>query len=285
MTNVLDFDYYFYDYSNRTQALESIIANIPTWLSFIRIVLVILLRAGYVLIHIGSVPVNNINLILLQNIIDICWITMVYSLLGIIIAYTGDVHGVIGAGHWIGDHDVDKDELITGWSAVVITAAICTSGIVGRTHTVGYIIIGFLLAGIVQPFLIHWIWTPHGWMRRNVLNKQHVHFHDYTGSVVIHVVGGLTGLIGCLTLGRRILRLDAIDEASIAVGASGNVFAGYLLVFIGLQVKLYIINTLIFLSFVCKSARKQYELFSSIILICLESQSDKYSIRTFRNEN
>ena len=168
---------------------------------------------------------------------------------------------------------------------MVITAAICTSGIVGRTHTVGYIIIGFLLAGIVQPFLIHWIWTPHGWMRRNVLNKQHVHFHDYTGSVVIHVVGGLTGLIGCLTLGRRILRLDAIDEASIAVGASGNVFAGYLLVFIGLQVKLYIINTLIFLSFVCKSARKQYELFSSIILICLESQSDKYSIRTFRNEN
>ncbi|XP_068967622.1 uncharacterized protein [Bombus flavifrons] len=229
-----DFNYTYYDYSFRFRN-DDLISTTSSWRSFARIILVILLRIGFVLIHIGSVPVNNVNLILLQNIIDFCWVTIVYALVGIVIAYTGDIKGLLGEGHWIGDEIVDKDEIIIGWSAVSIAAAILTCGIVGRTHTIGYLIIGFLLAGLVQPFLIHWIWTPQGWIRTNVLLQQEVYFHDYGGSAVVHLVGGLSGFIGCLTLGRRILRLDAIDDASIAVGSAGTVFAGQLFVFIGLQ--------------------------------------------------
>lgn len=232
-----DFNYTYYDYSFRFRN-DDLISTTSSWRSFARIILVILLRIGFVLIHIGSVPVNNVNLILLQNIIDFCWVTIVYALVGIVIAYTGDIKGLLGEGHWIGDEIVDKDEIIIGWSAVSIAAAILTCGIVGRTHTIGYLIIGFLLAGLVQPFLIHWIWTPQGWIRTNVLLQQEVYFHDYGGSAVVHLVGGLSGFIGCLTLGRRILRLDAIDDASIAVGSAGTVFAGQLFVFIGLQVTL-----------------------------------------------
>ncbi|OAD62911.1 Ammonium transporter 1 member 3 [Eufriesea mexicana] len=231
-----DFEYSYYDYPshNRTDH-TNLISNFNSWLGLIRVLLVVLLRVGFVLIHVGSVPVNNVNLILLQNILDFCWVTVVYILVGSVIAYTGDVHGVVAEGYWIGDAIVDKDEVIIGWSAVVIAAAICTCGIVGRTHTVGYLMIGLVLAGVVQPFLIHWIWTPKGWIRFNAFNEKNVHFHDYAGSVIVHLVGGLSGLIGCLTLGRRILRLEAIDDASIAVGSSGTVFAGQLLVFIGLQ--------------------------------------------------
>ncbi|KOC61798.1 Ammonium transporter 1 member 3, partial [Habropoda laboriosa] len=231
-----DFDYSYYDYHNlrRTKQDADILFLIP-WLSLVRITLVILLRVGFVLIHVGSVPVNNVNLILLQNIVDFCWVTVVYILIGTVFAYTGDVHGLVAEGYWIGDENVDKDEAIIGWSAVVIAAAICTCGIVGRTHTIGYLIIGLLLAGFVQPFLIHWIWTPQGWIRSNVLHQNTVHFHDYAGSTIVHLVGGLSGLIGCMVLGRRILRLNAIDDASVAVGSSGTVFAGQLLVFLGLQ--------------------------------------------------
>ncbi|XP_076752533.1 amt-2-like protein [Xylocopa sonorina] len=232
-----EFDYNYYDYPsyNRIEYNSSLSYHVTSWPSIARIVLVILLRVGFVLIHVGSVPVNNVNLILLQNIVDFCWVTIIYVLIGVVIAYTGDARGVIGQGYWIGDAIVNKDEVIIGWSAVAIAAAICTCGIVGRTHTVGYLIIGFLLAGLVQPFLIHWIWTPKGWMRSNVLHEKNVHFLDYSGSTIVHLVGGLSGLIGCMTLGRRILRLDSIDDASIAVGSSATVFAGYLLVFVGLQ--------------------------------------------------
>ncbi|XP_078040468.1 amt-2-like protein [Augochlora pura] len=202
---------------------------------FTHVVLVILLRVGYVLIHVGSVPVNNINLILLQNIVDVCWVTIAYCLIGYLIAYNGDMTGVVGNGTWIGDPLVNTEEALIGWTAAVIAAAICTCGIVGRTHTIGYLAIGLLLAGLMQPFLIHWAWSHHGWMKKYVLLDTFVSFRDYAGSAVVHLVGGLSGMIGCMILGRRILRLSSIDDASLATGTSGTVFAGHLLVFVGLQ--------------------------------------------------
>ncbi|XP_046142151.1 putative ammonium transporter 1 [Osmia bicornis bicornis] len=232
-----DFDYHYYDYGSesRIDYNSSLFFHIPSGPSFARIILVVLLRAGFVLIHIGSVPVNNVNLILLQNIVDFCWVTIVYFLLGTVIAYNGDVNGVVAEGYWIGDVIVDKDEAIIGWSAVVIAAAICTCGIVGRTHTIGYLVTGFLLAGFLQPFLIHWIWTPEGWMREYTLDGRDVKFLDYAGSAIVHLVGGLSGFIGCAILGRRILRLNSIDDASVGSSSPGTVFAGQFLVFIGLQ--------------------------------------------------
>ncbi|XP_076246477.1 amt-2-like protein [Calliopsis andreniformis] len=237
-THYNDYDYTYYDdteLSRITSFYNGTLSSASSFPSMARVILVILLRVGFVLIHVGSVPIDNVNLILLQNIIDFCWVTITYALVGFIIAYNGDVGGLVGEGYWIGNATVDKDEAIVGWSAVVIAAAICTCGIVGRTHTVGYLVIGFLLAALMQPLVIHWAWTPKGWMKRNVLSGRHVHFRDYAGSAVVHLVGGLSGFIGCLILGRRILRLDAIDDASIAAGSAGTVFAGQLLVFLGLQ--------------------------------------------------
>ncbi|XP_076398364.1 amt-2-like protein [Megachile rotundata] len=232
-----DFDYNFYDYASESRVDDntSLFSRIPWGPSLVRVVLVVLLRAGFVLIHIGSVPVDNVNLILLQNIADFCWVTFVYILVGIVIAYNGDVGGVVGEGYWVGDAVVDKNEAIVGWSAVVIAAAICTCGIVGRAHTVGYLVVGLLLAGLIQPFLIHWIWTPKGWMTQNSLSGRDVKFQDYSGSAVVHLVGGLSGFMGCAVLGRRILLLSSIDNASVGPGSPGTVYAGHLMVFIGLQ--------------------------------------------------
>ncbi|KZC09598.1 PREDICTED: ammonium transporter 1 member 3-like [Dufourea novaeangliae] len=235
-SHVDEFEYSYYDYGRSMQHYNGTLSfHVHSWPDLTRVVLVILLRIGFVMIHVGSVPVNNVNLILLQNIVDVCWVTLTYSLIGYLIAFNGDTNGVIGGGVWVGNAAVDKDDVLIGWSAVVIAAAICTCGIVGRTHTVGYLVTGFLLAALLQPFLIHWVWSPKGWMRTNLLNEEDVRFRDYAGSTIVHLVGGLSGLIGCMTLGRRILRLSALDDASIAAGTSGTVYAGELMVFIGLQ--------------------------------------------------
>lgn len=240
MSNALpdEFDYSYYDYGRLYDYPRNVSSSstVNSSASLTRVFLVVLLRVGFALIHVGSVPVNNVNLILLQNIVDVAWVTIAFVLIGFIVAYNGDINGAIGEGYWIGDATVDKDEAIVGWSAVVIAAAICTCGIVGRTHTVGYLAIGFLLATLTQPLFIHWTWTSHGWLRRNLLGGRRVRFRDYSGSAVVHIVGGLSGLIGCTILGRRILQLSAIDDASIAAGTSGTVFAGQLIVFVGLQV-------------------------------------------------
>lgn len=210
------------------------------WNSLIRLVLTVLLRIGFVLVQIGSVPINNVNLILLQNTVDLCCVTVMYFLTGFLVAYNGDVAGLIGAGHWIGDPTIDKNEAIMGWQAVAITSAICTTAVAGRMHTVGYLLVGILLSGLIQPLLIHWAWM--GWMMENELGGKTVAFKDQAGAGVIHVVGGLSGLIGCVVLGRRMCRLRDLDDASITPGSAGTVFGGLLLIFAGLLVNIYWLN-------------------------------------------
>ncbi|KAG7200439.1 hypothetical protein KM043_017888 [Ampulex compressa] len=207
----------------------------PPLTSLTRVILVILLRVGFLLVQVGSVPVNNVNTILLQNAIDVCWSSVMYFLTGLMVAYNGDLCGLIGEGYWIGHPKVDKEEALIGWQAVAIASAISTTSIAGRTQAVGYLLIGLLTSALVQPLLVHWAWTSRGWMVKSQLSDKRVKFRDYAGSGVVHAAGGLSGLIGCLVLGRRILRLRDIDEASIATGSSGIAFAGHLLVLVGLQ--------------------------------------------------
>ncbi|XP_012542583.1 putative ammonium transporter 1 [Monomorium pharaonis] len=203
------------------------------WNSLTRLVLTILLRIGFVLVQVGGVPVNNVNLILLQNVVDLCCVTVMYFLTGFLVAYNGDVAGLIGAGHWIGDPTIDKNEAIVGWQAVAIASAICTTAVVGRMHAAGYLLVGVLLSGLIQPLIIHWAWM--GWMAENELGERSVAFKDEAGAGVIHVVGGLSGLIGCIVLGRRMFKLRDLDDASITPGSAGTVFGGLLLILAGLQ--------------------------------------------------
>lgn len=221
---------------NFTSGQPADVYLVHSWTGISRFVLTILLRIGFLLVQIGSVPVTNVNLIMLQNVVDFSCVTLAYVLAGFVIAYTGDLNGLMGEGHWIGHASTDKEEAIIGWQAIVITSAIFTSCLVGRTHTVGYLFVGTIMAAVLQPFAIHWAWTPKGWMTHNTLNDKPVAFRDYGGSAIVHIVGGSTGLIGCLVLGRRILRLRDIDDASVPADSAGNVFAGYALILIGLQV-------------------------------------------------
>ena len=108
---------------------------------------------------------------------------------------------------------------------------------VGRIHIIGCLISTILLSGIIQPFLIFWAWTANGWMAKNIFLEKQVVFKDFYGAAIIHVVGGLSALIGCFNLGRRILRLKDIDKSSIPASSPAIVFAGYFLIFLGLQVQ------------------------------------------------
>lgn len=236
----IDDDYVFNDYARSFNNNTTILTAHFHWNSLTRLILTILLRVGFVLVQVGSVPINNVNLILLQNVVDLCCVTVMYFLTGFLIAYNGDVAGLIGTGSWIGDPTIDRNEAIVGWQAVVIASAICTSAIVGRMHTAGYLLINILLSGLIQPLLIHWAWTAEGWMAKNKLGGRVVAFKDYAGAGVVHIVGGFSGLIGCLVLGRRMLILRDLDDASITAGSAGTVFGGLLLIFAGLQVNVFL---------------------------------------------
>ncbi|XP_033223434.1 uncharacterized protein LOC117177065 [Belonocnema kinseyi] len=249
---------------------------------FIRIVLTIFVRIGFIFIHIGMVPVTNVNLILQQNIIDFSWTTFVYFLLGFLFSYSGDSNNaLIGGEHWIGESNINKTEELIGWQVVSITSAIYTSGVIDlflqneQEYSYDWIE-GEILPRYVADILssakelpenegdemevcfnakieeagINAEITAEGVQYaeddedssedekkvnlKKIMNMMNS-FEDHSGAAVIHVVGGLSALVGCLTLGRRILTLKDIDKSSIPSSSPAMLFAGYFLIFIGLQ--------------------------------------------------
>ena len=60
-----------------------------------------------------------------------------------------------------------------------------------------YAMFSFLLSLFVYPVLVHWVWSANGWL----LMKG---FVDFAGSGVVHVTGGLAGLVLLQFLGKRV---------------------------------------------------------------------------------
>lgn len=65
-----------------------------------------------------------------------------------------------------------------------------------RTYVDTYVMYSFLMTGLIFPIACAWTWGQ-GWLND-------IGFHDYAGSGVIHLVGGIPGLIGTIILGPRL---------------------------------------------------------------------------------
>jgi ammonia channel protein AmtB len=76
-----------------------------------------------------------------------------------------------------------------------------------------YMINSVLICVIVYPLPAHWAWNQGGW-----LNK--AGFIDFAGSGVVHMVGGLCGLVGTVMIGPRIGRYDTSGKPLTIAGSS-----------------------------------------------------------------
>lgn len=65
-----------------------------------------------------------------------------------------------------------------------------------------------MISIFIYPVVTHWVWTSTGWL--TVYG-----FKDFAGSGVVHMVGGVSGLIGAIFLGPRNGRFPAIKVSSI----------------------------------------------------------------------
>lgn len=75
----------------------------------------LLLRAGYILVQIGSIPTENVYVIVLHNIVDIAVSVASFGLIGFTLAYGQDAGmGLIGYKPWILYDSVDLDDAVFG---------------------------------------------------------------------------------------------------------------------------------------------------------------------------
>lgn len=161
--------------------------------------LVFWMQAGFAMVETGFTRAKNAGNILMKNLMDFCIGTVVFILIGFGLFLGEDMVGLIGKPGF----DIFTAYESFDWSNFVFnlvfcaTAATIVSGAMAeRTKFLSYCIYSGVISALIYPVEAHWIWGG-GWLAQ-------LGFHDFAGSCVIHMVGGISALIGAKILGPRI---------------------------------------------------------------------------------
>ena len=189
--------------------------------------IVFFMQAGFAMLCAGSVRSKNVMNILIKNVLDACIGCIAYFCFGYAISYgTKDSSsfsgGFAGEGWFFlakGDHDTSFDTwhvFFFQWAFTAAAATITSGAMAERTAFQAYIAYSFILSGFVYPVVVHMIWDTSGWLcnwktdkdgNADMLND--VGMHDFAGSGVVHMTGGIAGLMGAAIVGPRTGRFDA----------------------------------------------------------------------------
>lgn len=184
--------------------------------------LVFWMQAGFAMVETGFTRAKNAGNILMKNLMDFCIGTVVFILIGFGLLLGEDLFGFIGKpGFDIFTAYADFD-----WSSFVFnlvfcatTATIVSGAMAERTKFLSYCIYSAIISALIYPIEAHWIWGG-GWLAQ-------LGFHDFAGSCAIHMVGGISALIGAKILGPRLGKFTKDKNGKIT---KVNAFPGHNLI-------------------------------------------------------
>ena len=161
--------------------------------------LVFWMQAGFAMVETGFTRAKNAGNILMKNLMDFCIGTVVFILIGFSLLLGEDLVGFIGKPGF----DIFTSYESLDWSSFVFnlvfcatTATIVSGAMAERTKFLSYCVYSAIISALIYPIEAHWIWGG-GWLAQ-------LGFHDFAGSCAIHMVGGISALIGAKLLGPRI---------------------------------------------------------------------------------
>jgi ammonium transporter, Amt family len=187
---------------------ETVQANLDNVWVLLAGVLVIFMQAGFALVEAGLTRAKSVANIMMKNLIDFCAGAVAFLAVGYAIAFGGDLDGsgkFFGAdGFFLGDGAFAYGTLTPTVNfmfqvAFAATAATIVSGAMAeRTKFHAYLIYSFVISLFIYPVVVRWQWGG-GW-----LYQLDTPYHDFAGSSIVHMVGGVTAFWGALLLGPRI---------------------------------------------------------------------------------
>lgn len=189
--------------------------------------LVFFMQAGFAMVETGFTRAKNAGNIIMKNLMDFALGTPIYWLLGFGIMFGGTGALIGGFDPMVkGDYSAVVPSGLSTMTFLIFqtvfcaTAATIVSGAMAeRTKFSAYCIYSMVISAIIYPVSGHWIWGG-GWLAE-------LGFHDFAGSTAVHMVGGISALVGAKILGPRIGKYDkdgkakAIPGHSITLGALG----------------------------------------------------------------
>jgi len=194
--------------------------------------LVFIMHGGFAMLCAGSIRSKNTMNILLQTILDACVSGIMFYLVGFGFAYGEGPEPNMFIGnamfglsryksHYTGVDVGRWTDFFYQWAFAATATTIPAGCVAERFNFNAYLGYTIFLSGFVYPVVVHWVWSRQGWLTfaanlsdppvgrdpGNFLFKSGM--IDFAGSAVVHMVGGLSGLMGCIMVGPRMGRFDS----------------------------------------------------------------------------
>lgn len=178
--------------------------------------LVFFMQAGFAMLEAGFTRAKNAGNIVMKNIMDFACGSLVFLLVGYGVLYGGsyDTGNIPKWAHLI------FNTMFCGTSATIVSGAMAE-----RTKFKAYLIYSVVISAFVYPVSASWVWGG-GWLSTLHIGNA-IGFVDFSGSALVHMVGGISALIGAAFLGPRIGKYGkdgkprGIPGHNITLGALG----------------------------------------------------------------
>jgi Amt family ammonium transporter len=188
--------------------------------------LVFWMQAGFAMVETGFTRAKNTGNIIMKNLMDFCIGTVMFILIGFGLLLGEDLLGFIGKPGFdifTAYENFDFSNFVFNLVFCATTATIVSGAMAERTKFLSYCIYSAVISALIYPIEAHWIWGG-GWLSQ-------LGFHDFAGSCAIHMVGGISALVGAKLLGPRIgkfttengkiTKVHAFPGHNLPIGALG----------------------------------------------------------------
>eukprot|EP00434_Breviolum_minutum_P036556 symbB.v1.2.032390.t1/scaffold3856.1/size95938/8 len=195
--------------------------------------LVMFMHAGFGMLETGCCRAKNASNVLMKNLVNVCVGTLGWWIFGWAFAYgEQNGNGFIGTTGFAGfdfytqdsstgvitpvascDSDGCQSTMLSWffqWAFCTAGATIVSGAVAERVKSPTYAVFAFLMASFIYPVIVAWTWGG-GWIA-TVLD---VGYMDFAGSGVVHLTGGVAGLMGTIILGPRKGRFENPEEFEI----------------------------------------------------------------------
>lgn len=202
-------------------------------------VLVLLLHLGLLLVEAGAVRRKNVASVFTRGLACLMVTVVLSWVCGFALAMSEGNPFVGTSTGYFGLHALPaaSPSWFLATTVAAVPAALAAAPMAERTHLTGHLLVATVLAAVVLPVPAHWVWAADGWLAARGVT-------DAGGAMVVHGVGGMVGLVGCLLVGRRAERrlhpsapLPGHSLPLVAVGG-GLVLVGMVGKLVGLGVDL-----------------------------------------------
>ena len=179
--------------------LELLATSIDTCFLLVTTFCIFAMQTGFLLLEAGSVRDHASRTIMLKNICDGCfgavaWYLMGYSVLNNFSSqkvFLNDVSSFVN--------------FFQSFAFAITTCTIISGGVACRIKFSFYMIYSFIMVAWIYPVVAFWAWDSNGWISARG-------YKDFAGSGPVHLIGGVSALIGTTFLKPRLHRFEKVLE-------------------------------------------------------------------------